>query len=244
MSQHSYCRIGCDRKPRAFTMVDLLVVMVILMGLLLLGVALPSFGGRRPARQMQNSTQLRGIHSALVLFSQGNNTYYPGFDEYGKPLEDISVAFRFKQLLDDNYFTGEYIIAPTEWGDKTALGNMDAKLTTANFSYAMLNLSVNDSPRINEWRDTSNSEAVVLSDRAIANGKDGAIKSVHTRPSKNTTEWRGSVGWNDNHVTFEATHDQFDTRYGDETFANDNFFDTQGASLIFSGNDKLIDPGK
>ncbi len=39
MSQHSYCRIGSDCNPRAFTMVDLLVVMVILMGLLLLGVA-------------------------------------------------------------------------------------------------------------------------------------------------------------------------------------------------------------
>ncbi len=243
MSQHSYCRLGYACNPRAFTLVDLLVVMVILMGLLLLAVALPELGGRRrPARQMQNSTQIRGIHSALVLFSQGNNTYYPGFDEYGKPLEDSSIEFRFKELLDDNYFTGEYMIAPSE--TKTVLTQTGVMPTAENFSYAMLNLSVNDSQRINEWRDTSNSEAIVLSDRAIANGKDGAIKSVHTHPSKDTTEWRGSMGFNDNHVTFEATHDQIDTQYGDDTFENDNLFDTQGASLIYSGNDKIIDPGK
>jgi type II secretory pathway pseudopilin PulG len=240
MSQHLHCRIGDGRIARAFTMVDLLVVMVVIVGLIAVAMVLqPRHRGHH--RPMRNSTQIRGIHSALVLFSQGNNTYYPGYDEYGKPLEDSSVEFRFKEMHDDNYFTGEYMISPSE--TKTALTQTGVKVTTANYSYAMLNLSVADSPRNFEWRDTSNSEAVVLSDRAIANGKDGAIKSVHTNPSKDSNGWRGSIGWNDNHVTFEATHDQLDTQYADETFKKDNLFDIQGGSLIYAGNDKIVDPG-
>ena len=227
---------------KAFTLIELLVVISIIA--LLIGILLPALGAaRRTARQMQNSTQVRGIHSALVLFSQGNNTYYPGINTIGNVLTNTSgVAIRFRELLDDNYFTGEYMIAPNE--TKTVLSQTGVMPTAENFSYAMLNLSVNDSQRINEWRDTCNSEAVVISDRAIANGKDGAIKSIHTQPSKDVTEWRGAMGFNDNHVTFEASHDQIDTQYGDETFENDNLFDTQGASLIYSGNDKIIDPGK
>ncbi|MFG0249253.1 MAG: type II secretion system protein [Phycisphaeraceae bacterium JB051] len=228
---------------RGFGLVDLLIVIICILGLVALGIALPELGRATSCgRDMQNSTQIRGIHSALVLFSQGNNTYYPGFDAYGKPLEDSSVAFRFKELHDDNYFTGEYMISPSE--TKTVLMKTGIMPTTANFSYAMLNLSVNDSPRNLEWRDTSNGDAVVLSDRAIANGKDGAIKSVHTTPKANVTNWIGSVGWNDNHVTMERTHVQLKTQYGEAMFEDDNLFDTQGASLIYSGNDKLIDPGK
>ncbi|MAX25528.1 MAG: hypothetical protein CMJ19_13590 [Phycisphaeraceae bacterium] len=197
---------------------------------------------RREHRHPRQSSQLRGIHSALVLFSQGNNTYYPGFNTLGKTDGDITVEGRFKALLDDNYFTGEYIISPSE--TKTALTQMGVMPTTANYSYALLNLADESSPRMAEWRDTSNSESVVVSDRAITNGKEGAIRSVHTNPRKDQTQWHGEVAYNDNHVTFEATHDRLDTQYGDASFVHDNLFDTQGASLIYSGNDKIIDPGK
>lgn len=227
-----------QRIHRAFTLVDLLVVIVILV--LVSVLALSVQPRRRHHRRVpQNSTQLRGIHSALVLFSQGNNTYYPGFDTLGQPLADTTVEFRFQELLDDNYFTGEYIISPSE--TKTAMQTTGVRPTTANYSYAMLNLSVLDSVRNMEWRDTSNSEAVVLSDRAVGNGKDGAIKSVHTNPSTDTTQWRGSVGFNDNHVTFEATHDMLTTQYGEAQFINDNLFDTVGASMVYEGVDVIVD---
>ncbi|HAI11158.1 MAG TPA: hypothetical protein DCM28_05595 [Phycisphaerales bacterium] len=227
---------------RAFTFVDMLVVLVILVGLI--AIALPMLGNSRRggSRQMQNSTQIRGIHSGLVLFSQGNNTYYPGYDRDGNRMEDYSVEFRFQELLDDNYFTGEYIISPSE--TKSASNTTPSKITTANYSYAMLNLSVLDSPRNHEWRDTSNSEAVVLSDRAISNGKDGAIKSVHTNPSSDINEWRGAMGWNDNHVTFEATHDQLTTQYGDSQFTADNIFDTESGSMVYEGVDVIVDTKK
>ena len=226
---------------KAFTLIELLVVISIIA--LLIGILLPALGAaRRTARQMQNSTQVRGIHSALVLFSQGNNTYYPGRDTKGATVtgtytagggaqQSVSgtddtganTAYRFRELLEDNYFTGEYAISPSE--TKTKWGGSGVDVTAENYSYAMLQLTTTGK-RDNEWRDTSNSESVVISDRAKPNAAAGTtIKSVHTNPSSTTpNEWRGSVGFNDNHVTFEATHDQLTTQYGDATVTTDNLF--------------------
>jgi prepilin-type N-terminal cleavage/methylation domain-containing protein len=225
---------------RAFTLIEALVVISIIA--LLVGILLPAIGAaRRTSSCMQKSTQLHGIHSGLVLFSQGNNTYFPGYDKDGNRMEDYSTEFRFQELLDDSYFTGEYIISPSE--NKTAWE--EGKLTADMYSYAFLNISDLANPRIMEWRDSGNDSAVVVTDRAIANGDNGSIKSVHTNPTSGKNEWRGSVGFNDNHVTFEASHDNLTTTYGtgeaQQTFKNDNLFDAIGGSLVYSGNDLIID---
>ena len=226
-------------KKRAFTLIELLVVISIIA--LLIGILLPALSAaRRTARQMQNSTQVRGIHSALVLFSQGNNTYYPGINTIGNVLTNTSgVAIRFRELLDDNYFTGEYVISPSE--TKTALTQSNVPVTTNNYSYALLEMVTTGTSgnRANEWRDTSNSEAVVISDRAKLNNTTANVKSVHTNPATGTNEWRGSMGFNDNHVTFEATHNQVDTQYGDDSTTNDNLFSESGKSnalMIYAGS--------
>lgn len=221
-----------------FTFVELCVFLAVIA--LLIGIILPTLGAaRRTARCTQNSTPVRGIHSALVLFSQGNNTYYPGIDKDGNRLEDYTTEFRFQELLDDNYFTGEYLISPSE--TKTAMQKTGVRPSTANYSYALLNLSDVNVKRFTEWRDTSNSDAVVLSDRAVAMDDEGHLRSVHTNPSNKTkSEWRGSVGWNDNHVTFEATH-ELPTQYGDHSTLIDNLFNTSNGSMVYSGNDVIID---
>ncbi len=230
-------------QKRAFTLIELLVVISIIA--LLIGILLPALGAaRRTARQMQNSTQVRGIHSGLVLFAQGNGTYYPGINTSGT-VTDGTVHFRFQELLDDNYFTGEYIISPSETKTEWTTGSV----SSANYSYSMLTLQ-DVGQRRNEWRETSNSEAVVVSDRSIANGT--GLKSVHTNPSAtNQTEWRGSVGWNDNHVTFEADY-TVDVKNGSSSITNDNLFGTNNDSndagsndalMIYSGSNVVIDNG-
>ncbi len=225
---------------RAFSLVDVLAVVAFLM--LVIAFVLPMLNfNSRTARRLPFSSQLRGIHSAMVLYSQGNNTYYPGFDSQGNRLEDYSTEYRFQMMLDENYFTGEYIISPSE--TKTALTKTGIKPTTANYSYAFLNLSVLDSPRIDEWKEKKvyNDKAVVVSDRAVALNDKGDLKSVHTNPSPDGgSEWRGQVGWNDNHVTFESTH-ILATQYGDQSTKVDNLFDTKLGSMVYSGDQIIID---
>lgn len=227
-------------KYRAFTLIELLVVISIIA--LLIGILLPALGAaRRTARQMQNSTQVRGIHSALVLFSQGNNTYYPGVTTIGN-FTTTTVEFRFQELLDDNYFTGEYIISPAE--TKTATTTSNVAISISNYSYALLEIRTSKSKRANEWRDTSNSEAIVITDRAKQNNSTSNVKSVHTNPKTGVNEWRGSVGFNDNHVTFEATHDDINTQYGDASNTSENMFisgpNSNDAYMIYQGSETIF----
>ena len=209
------------RGYRAFTLIELLVVITIIA--LLIGILLPALAAsRRVARQMQSSTQIRGIHSGMILYAQNNNTYYPGLAENGTNSPDGTFpADRYQALLEDGYFTGELMIAPVDV--KTTWTTSD--VTTQNYSYSMLHIGddVDGTPRRAEWRDTVNSDAAIMSDRPFGNGvPNGSIWIVDISPLE--VQWHGSVGFNDNHVTFETTHILPVTKYGSETRDNDNIF--------------------
>ncbi len=62
------------------------------------GILLPALGAaRRTARQMQSSTQLRGIHQASLTWAQPNQ---------GRLTDDLGT------LVVENYFTVEYALSP------------------------------------------------------------------------------------------------------------------------------------
>ena len=196
------------RTRKGFTLIELLVVISIIA--LLIGILLPALGAaRRTARQMQNSTQVRGIHNALVLYAQGNKTYFPGMTGAGALVTNAyEPVDNYTRLLEAGYFTGEYAIAPVDTKDTWTSGTV----TTANFSYAMLDIGNGAStlkPEASEWRDTVNTEAIILTDRAVGTS-DADNRSLWTEVAG---DWRGSVAWNDNHVTFESQDTQFLTRY-------------------------------
>lgn len=212
---------------KGFTLIELLVVISIIA--LLIGILLPALGAaRKTARQMQNSTQVRGIHSGLVLYAQGNNTYFPGISGSGVVANQANStpALRLRTLLVNNYFTGEYIISPSEVQETWTTG----VVYVTNFSYALLDIDGTTGTIEEEWRDTINTEAVILADRNT--GTDGAAANVKSIHVPNVGEWRGSVGWNDNHVSWETTHKTgITTKYGIGTSnANDNLFSDDTAT--------------
>jgi uncharacterized membrane protein len=239
-------RLEGKTQARIGYILGIISIALMILLLLLMLLLVPTLGAaRKTARQMQNSTQVRGIHSGCVLYAQGNNTYFPGLDVNGDPdagnqsLQTrtadraISTAGRFQILLKNNFFTGEYAISPAE----TKTTWQGGRVSEANYSFAMLDISGNNAKglaeeRASEWRDTINSEAAVISDRLAGGtpGQNNTYRSIHTR--QNGQGWRGSVGWNDNHVSWETLAILQTTRYGpgDVNSGDDLFVDTTGGS--------------
>lgn len=219
------------RHRHAYSLFEI-VITISLVALLIL-LLLPALGRSRgrSATQMQNNTQTRGIQSSLVLYASGNNTYYVGRDSQGT-VTDATVEGRLQTLLEAGYFTGEYLVSPKDVISAWTTGALDR----SQYSYALLDISspgqTPDDPslsrrRLDEWKDTINTESVVISDRNIGAAKPEQYQSVWTT---DPGEWRGSVAWNDNHVTFEATASELRTKYGRTSNAGDDIFQAEGPS--------------
>ena len=222
----------CPR--RAFTLTELLVL-ILLFGLLLI-LLIPAFvRARQGSRIDANNTRLRGIHLGFVQTAQASQQTFAGLGGDIGYLGDIDsrlASTRMWLLLKNNLLTPEWIISPLDTGKIEA----SIALTTANFSYALLDISPDAPNRVNEWAATANRHGAVVSDRSkaiVPPGDSLTTTSLHvTTTTIDSRDWRGGVAWNDNHVTFE-----FDgimpTRYGTlNTVEDDIFVDIKGDGLM------------
>ncbi len=200
---------------RGFSLIDALVLCVaaVLVAVVVFSVFVPQRRRHHGGQQMQNSTQLRGIHQGIVTYSTSNNGHYPGVGPDGE-IVDATVAGRFELLIDGDYFTPDYMVSPGEVGfDIEVMKATTDPVTEKNYSYAMLQID-NQGQRRAEWFDTYNPLAIIVSDRAVPNGK--GIRSLHTKPALDFDDWQGTIVFNDNSTRF-VTHYQkgIETRYGE-----------------------------
>lgn len=98
---------------RAWTLIE--TVVTIIVAVLVAAIVLVAMGAPRQSRQrvnqLKNATQLRGIHTSAIIYSQSNNGYLPGLDSSGDAT-DLSPEGRFQVLLDRGYFTGDLLLNP------------------------------------------------------------------------------------------------------------------------------------
>jgi prepilin-type N-terminal cleavage/methylation domain-containing protein len=239
------------QRKKGFTLIELLVVISIIA--LLIGILLPALGSaRRNARQMQSSTQVRGIIQGAINFAPGNNEWYPGLT--GKGVADATAvtaavntsygtsttdgkfpAYRYAVMIRNSYFTPEYAVSPSETVTSITPAGLAAAASSGsvdkNFSFAMLKLLAAET-RLAEWKSTTNSKAAVISDRDLA-AAGTAARSIHDEQG---SSWRGTVGYNDNHVNFETTNILSNTSYGGKGEApTDDLF--VGTDALGSGSD-------
>ena len=181
------------------------------------------------------------------------------------PLTDYSgdgtqPGARLWILLEGGFITPEYLIAPrdaakVEAGFDRSAGHHQP-VTAANHSYALLAITAPSrrSPqrpgtsaasaathplaygRNREWKETLNSAAIVLGDRAIGTGP-ADLSSIWTDSGSGT--WRGVVVRNDNSTSMEITTSFDQTKYGNQP-ANDGdelFEDQTGGDDAFLVHD-------
>ena len=179
-------------------------------------ILLPAIGGRHGgAQRMENSTRVRGIQQGMFQYAQGNSQKYPGLGKDEALPGHRTASRRLEIMIQGNFFTAEYAISPNESGKtpNSALHtspNGPHNDPTDHFSYALLEIWPDATGRVAEWASTANSEAAVVFDRETAGAAGSGARSIHS-----TTDWRGSVAYNDNHVFFETSNILERTRYGD-----------------------------
>lgn len=226
---------------RAFTLIELLVVISIIA--LLIGILLPALSSaRKSARQLQSTTQLRGIQQGFHVYGVDNDDFYPGVRSVTlMPSKDFTpasevdtvangsgqaVLVRLAIALEADLFTPEILISPAETNTDVQQWRPDQVYTTNGgihiTSYALSKLFEAGMPvaegRAKEWRSTMNSRAISVGDRCTSfSGYFRNPDYYQGLWSDKEPGWVGTVVYNDNSTFFSFDNNIEGTKYGDHT---------------------------
>jgi hypothetical protein len=144
------------------------------------------------------------------------------------------LRYAFAELLTGDYIPAggsEYYLNPADTQKTQFIPGADAddggRFDMRNVSYTTLNVAADSLAA--EWKETVNTRAIVLADRAIGDGstfgKAGSTaSSVWTE--EGSGEYRGGVTRNDSSTETVTTHEAIDAqlKYGDLTFEDNDLF--------------------
>ena len=211
------------KRPRGYTLTELIVTLAVV-ALIFAAVWPMLVHSRRQGYDPRASNHVRGIIQGCINFSPGNNEWYPGFTgrgeedttpllpkgnaQYGTNVTGHHPAYRYAVMLQHSYFAPYYAINYADVNPTKAPIELQSgtPITSDHYSFAMLRTdNALGSGRTREWRATTNSKAVVVSDRNISPWAGSMAMSIQSA-SGGPNRWSGAVGYNDNHVVYETNN--------------------------------------